>query len=183
MSPLVGYSVPGSRGDVRYTILADLRVGGTFGAGFLASVRRVAPGETPAADGQEVFFKLLKVQASYPAALQREVDLARRHMALPAHVYVARVLDVVQSGSIATKAGAIDMHVAAVVLEMHRGGNLFRRLANAAVRPGLDVKAQRALEEPLARYFFRQLIAAVNLLHSNLMCALPLISPLITRVC
>jgi serine/threonine protein kinase len=174
MAAFVGYTVPSTRdGGVRYTILRDLRVGGTYGAGFLASVQDGAeapPGDAPA-DGPHVFFKMLKPQLS--SVVERELDLARRHMALPPHVHVARVLDVIPANARATKAGAPEWVLCgAVVMEMHGGGNLFQRLATPVGPDGAGTGAPRALPEPHARFFFRQLVAAVNHLHAHKMCVL-----------
>jgi serine/threonine protein kinase len=170
---LVGYSVDGKSG-ARYTILKDLNVGGTFGAGFLASVQAgaEASGGAPV-DGSRVFFKLLKPQPHNPSLVARELDTAEKHIKLPEHVNVARVLDVIPTNTGTTKAGAADWPLCgAVVMEMHDGGNLFQRLANVAVVPGTSRVTQRPLAEPHARYFFRKLVAAVNHLHAHKMCAL-----------
>ena len=167
-STLVGYTVLGSHGAARYVVTKDLCVGGSFGTGYLATKEATAPGGPPPC---EVFFK--ELMSNSAEAVERELHAARRHMALQGHVRVARVLDVVERGARAIKAGTSDWRLGgAVVMEMHAGGTLHQRLAcpvhsTAAVTPG-----PRALPEAHARYFFRQLIEGVNYLHSNKMCAL-----------
>jgi hypothetical protein len=162
-----GYTNCTVRSAQRTYQLVEEISGGGFGVGYRAiDVRTAGSPEGPTV----YFFKVLREATS--AVALRELNVARRHAALPRHVFVVRVVDTLEQAAVAVPRGSPALPpVTAIVQEMCNGGDLFTRLALVPNKErGSGVK-QVAFDERFARYFCRQLIVGVNHLHSHNMCA------------
>ena len=161
-----GYTNCSVRSAKRTYELVEEISGGGFGVGY----RAIDASTKGSPDGPTVyFFKILRDPSS--AVALRELNVARRHAALPRHVFVVRVVDTLEQAAVAVPRGSPALPpVTAIVQEMCNGGDLFARLALVPNKDRPGCIKQVAFDERLARYFCRQLIVGVNHLHSHNMC-------------
>jgi hypothetical protein len=161
-----GYTNCTVRSAQRTYQLVEEISGGGFGVGYRAIDVRTAG--SPA--GPTVYFFQVLREATSAVAL-RELNVARRHAALPRHCFVVRVVDTLHSAAVTVPRGSPALPpVTAIVQEMCNGGDLFARLALVPNKDRPGCIKQVAFDERLARYFCRQLIVGVNHLHSHNMC-------------